>query len=83
MENNNVSISIDMLTDKERVKLTNYLAPFDPVQAIAEVNYLLDILSHNTDLEINSTVFFLSSISELFLGILTSEKKESHERPGI
>lgn len=83
MRDNNVSTTIDMLADEERVRLTNYLAPFEPRQAIAEVNYLLDVLSRNADLEINSTVYFLSRISELFLGILTSEKKESHERPGI
>ena len=75
MKDNNVSTTIDMLTDEERVRLTNYLAPFEPRQAIAEVNYLLDVLSQNTDLEINSTVYFLSRISELFLGVLTSEEK--------
>lgn len=75
MKNNSASTTIDMLTDEARIELTNYLAPFDPTQAIAEVNYLLDVLSHNDGLEINSTVFFLSRISELFLGVLTSEKR--------
>lgn len=67
--------TFDLLIDDERVRLTDNLCALEATAAISDINYLLDVLAnYDNGIEINRVVYMLSCFSEMFLGVLTSDK---------
>lgn len=66
--------AFDELSDEARVRLTDNLVAINPLEAISDINCILDLVSNNSSFEINRIVYLLSCISDMFLGLLTSNK---------
>lgn len=67
------------LSDEARVKLTDNIEAIDPLDAISDINCILDLVSNNSSFEINRIVYLLSCISDMFLGVLTSNEIKSND----
>ncbi len=68
--------TFDILTNEAKLKAVNNLSAIEATLAISQINYLLDLVANNTDTEINDIVYLLSSLSEMFLFVITSEDRK-------
>lgn len=68
--------TFDLLTNEAKLKAVNNLSAIEATLAISQINYLLDLVANNTDTEINDIVYLLSSLSEMFLSVITSEDRK-------
>lgn len=71
--------AFDELSDEARVRLTDNLVAIDPLDAISDINCILDLVSNNSAFEINRIVYLLSCISDMFLGVLTCNEIKSND----
>lgn len=74
-----MSKTFDKLTDEARVRLTDNFGAINPIDAISDINCVLDLVSNNSSFEINRIVYLLSCISDMFLGVLTCNEIKSNE----
>ena len=71
--------TLDNLSDEARVRLMDNIGTIDPLDAISDINCILDLVSNNSSFEINRIVYLLSCISDMFLGVLTSNEIKSND----
>lgn len=65
----------DLLTTEAKLEAINNLNAIEATNAISDINYLLDIVSNNTDVDIRNIVYLLSCLSEMFLEVITSDDR--------
>lgn len=68
--------TFDLLTDEAKLKAIGNLNAIEATNAISYINYLLDITSNNSSMEINDIVYMLSCLSEMFLSVVMSEDRK-------
>ncbi|MBS5797355.1 MAG: hypothetical protein KH100_06050 [Dysgonomonas mossii] len=68
--------TFDLLTNEAKLKAVNNLSAIEATLAISQINYLLDLVANNADTEIKDIVYLLSSLSEMFLSVITSEDRK-------